>query len=429
MSDLTSASPSTAISHQLPHDQLVDFLHREIEKGGNTALAVLIIELRTANRMDVLTGGVSVQAIKRHTDQRLDGLLRSADRFANFAGEQICLVLPGIASQDQAVLAAIKILAELREPFVIAEYQVALRPHIGIANFPESAGDAGQLLMYADIALRIAASEEKGFHVYQNEDQIKTESYTGLDIDLGKAIKANELRVNYQPQIDMTTGRCVSVEALVRWTAPGQREISPGLLIGVAESSGLINPLTLMILNTALRHTAGFLAAGIDIGISVNLSPKMLEDEELPLVIQQSLDTWGVPADYLTLEITEGSLIKSASSHAMLSRLRELGINLSIDDFGTGYSSLAYLKKLPAQELKIDILFVRSVHKSHGDKQLVRAIIDLAHNFDMVAVAEGVEDQKTYELLRELNCDVAQGFLFSGALSDTDFIDWYRQYA
>jgi EAL domain-containing protein (putative c-di-GMP-specific phosphodiesterase class I) len=112
----------------------------------------------------------------------------------------------------------------------------------------------------------------------------------------------------------------------------------------------------------------------------------------------------------------------------MLSRLRELGISLAIDDFGTGYSSLAYLKRLPAQELKIDIMFVRNIHKSHADKQLVRAIIDLAHNFDMIAVAEGVEDQKTYDLLRELGCDVVQGFLFSRALPDADFIDWFREY-
>jgi EAL domain-containing protein (putative c-di-GMP-specific phosphodiesterase class I)/GGDEF domain-containing protein len=431
MNNLTPARRplAAAVSHQLPHDQLVDFLHREIEKAGGSAVAVLIMELRTANRMDVLTGGISVQAIKRHTDQLLDNLLRNADRYANFAGEQICLVLPGITSQDQGVLAAIKIIAELQKPFVIGECQVVLRPHIGIANFPESGGDAGQLLMYSDIALRIAATDENGYHVYQPEDHVETESYSGLDIELGKAIKANELRVNYQPQIDIRTGRCVSAEALVRWTASGQREISPALLIGIAESSGLINPLTLMILNTALRHTAAFLAAGVDIGISVNLSPKMLEDEELPFIIQQSLDIWGVPATNLTLEITEGSLIKDSSSLTMLSRLREVGVNLSIDDFGTGYSSLAYLKRLPAQELKIDILFVRSIHKSHGDKQLVRAIIDLAHNFDMIAVAEGVEDQKTYDLLRDLQCDVAQGFLFSRALSDTDFIDWYRQYA
>jgi EAL domain-containing protein (putative c-di-GMP-specific phosphodiesterase class I) len=182
----------------------------------------------------------------------------------------------------------------------------------------------------------------------------------------------------------------------------------------------------MMILNTALRHTAAFAAAGVDIGISVNLPPKMLEDDELPLIIQQSLDIWGVPATKLTLEITEGSIVKNSSSFSMLSRLRSMGLSLAIDDFGTGYSSLAYLKSFQAQELKIDILFVKNIHKSRGDRQLVQAIIDLAHNFDMITVAEGVEDQKTIDLLRELGCDVVQGFLFSRALPDTDFLEWYR---
>ncbi len=307
-------SPATAVQHQLPHDQLIDFLHREIEKVETSTIAVLIMQTRLANRMDTLTGCISMQAIKHYIEQRLDNLLRVADRYAIFSGEQVCLVLPGLANKDQGVLAAIRIISELQKPFTIDEYRVILRPHIGIANFPELGRDAGQLLMYADIASRIAATDEKGYHLYRLEDHAETESYSGLDIELGKAIRANELRVNYQPQIDIRTGRCVSAEALVRWTAPGQREINPGILVSLAESCGLINPLTLMILNTALRHTAAFSAAGVDIGISVNLPPKMLEDEELPQIVQQSLDIWGVPANNLTLEITEGSIINNSSS-------------------------------------------------------------------------------------------------------------------
>jgi len=423
-------STATAGQHQLPHNLLVDFLHREIEKTGTGAIAVLIMELRRANRMDAITSGISTQTIMYHTDHILENLLRDADRYANFSGEQICLVLPGLANKDQGVLAAIKIISELQKPFFIGDYPVMLRPHIGIANFPELGSDAGQVLMYADIASRIAASDEQGYHVYRPEDQVETEAYSGLDIELAKALKANELRVHYQPQIDFLTGRCVAVEALVRWTGPGQREINPATLIGIAENCGLINPLTLWILNTALRHAAEFTAAGVDVGISVNLSPRMLEDKELPHIIQQALDIWGIPAAKLTLEITESSMIKDLEySLAMLSRLRALGIRLAIDDFGTGYSSLAYLKRFPVQELKIDIMFVRNIHNSRGDKQLVRTIIDLAHNFDLSTVAEGVEDQQTFDLLRELGCDMVQGFLFSRALPHADFMEWHRQHA
>ena len=416
------------IRHQFPHDQLVNFLNNRISEVGAGSVGVLIVELRQANRMNTLTGSVPIEAIKQHTDQLLDRLLRSADRYTNLSDEQICLVLPGLASKEQAVLAAIRLLSEFQKPFDVGEHRVLLRPHIGITSFPDFGRDAKQLLMFADIASNIAATDEKGYHVYRIEDHVETEFYSGLDVELALAIANNELRVHYQPQVDIASGRCISAEALVRWTAPGNREINPAVLVGIAENCGLIGPMTIMILNTALRHTANFLADGIDMEISVNLPPQMLEDEDLTQLIQHSLDIWGVPASQLTLEITEGSIVKNASSLAMLASLRELGINLALDDFGTGYSSLAYLKRFPVQELKIDILFIRNIHKSRGDKQLVQAIIDLAHNFDMITVAEGVEDQETYDLLKVMGCDMVQGWLFSKAIPENEFIDWYRKH-
>jgi EAL domain-containing protein (putative c-di-GMP-specific phosphodiesterase class I)/GGDEF domain-containing protein len=417
------------LQHQLTHPQLVEFLRQQIDKAGTKSIAALIIELRRTDRLEAITGNISSQSIMQHVDKSLDTLLRDSDRFAHFDGEQILLVLSNLANKDHSVLAAIKIISELKKSFTIGTHSVMLRPYIGIANFPETGRSSNQLLMFADIALGQAATSEHSYYVYQPKDIIEPKAYNGLDIELDKAIKTSELRVNYQPKIDIKTGRCISAEALVRWTAPWGQEVNPGLLVGTAENSGLINPLTLWILNTSLRHTATFFKAGVDVGISVNLPPKMLEDEELPQIIQQALDIWGVPASTLTLEITESSMISNIeSSIAMLLKLRSLGVHLSIDDFGTGYSSLAYLKRLPVQELKIDILFVRNIHNSIGDKQLVRTIIDLAHNFDLTTVAEGVEDLQTFNLLRELGCDVAQGFLFSQALPEDDFISWYRQH-
>jgi EAL domain-containing protein (putative c-di-GMP-specific phosphodiesterase class I)/GGDEF domain-containing protein len=415
--------------HKLTHPQLVEFLRHQIKIAENKSLAVLMIELRRTDRLGVITGKIPSQSIMQYIDQRLGALLRDTDRYSNLGGEQILLVLPNLANKDHSVLAAIKIISELKKTFVIGTHSVTLRPYIGISNFPESGQESNQLLMYADIALHNAATDQHGFYVFQTKDIVEPKAYSGLDIELDKAINANELRVIYQPKIHIETGRCISAEALVRWTTPWGEDVNPSTLIGAAEDSGLINPLTLWILNTSLRHVAAFFNAGVKIGISVNLPPKMLEDEELPQLIQQALDIWGVPPSALTLEITESSMINNMeTSIAMLSKLRGLGIHLSIDDFGTGYSSLAYLKRLPIQELKIDILFVRNIHNSIGDKQLVRTIIDLAHNFDLITVAEGVEDQQTLDLLRNLGCDIAQGFLFSQALPETDFINWYRQH-
>jgi EAL domain-containing protein (putative c-di-GMP-specific phosphodiesterase class I)/GGDEF domain-containing protein len=415
--------------HKLTHPQLVEFLRHQISISENKSIAVLIIELRRTDRLDAITGKISSQSIMQYVDHHLEALLRNADRYSHFDGEQLLLVLPNLANKDHSVLAATKIISELKKSFVVGTQPITLRPYIGIANFPETGQDSNQLLMFADIALHIASTDQHGFYVFQPKDIIEPKAYNGLDIELDKAINANELRVIYQPKISIETGRCVSAEALVRWTAPWGQEVNPNILIGTAEDSGLINPLTLWILNTSLRHAATFSKEGVNIGISVNLPPKMLEDEELPQIVQQALDIWGVPASTLTLEITESSMINNIeASISMLFKLKNLGVRLSIDDFGTGYSSLAYLKRLPVQELKIDILFVRNIHNSIGDKQLVRTIIDLAHNFDLITVAEGVEDQQTFDLLRDLGCDIAQGFLFSQALPEADFINWYRQH-
>jgi EAL domain-containing protein (putative c-di-GMP-specific phosphodiesterase class I)/GGDEF domain-containing protein len=417
------------MEHKLTHPQLVEFLGHQIELARDKSIAVFVIELRRADRLDALTGKISSQAVLRHADQRLNSSLRDTDRFAHIDGERILLVLPKIANKDHSVLAAIKIISELKKPVVAGNHSITLRPFIGIANFPELSRESHQLLIAADIALRMATTEEHGYYVCQPGDMDEIKSYKGLEIELKKAIHLNELQVNFQPKIDMQTGQCLSAEALVRWSTSSGQDITPQLLIGIAEDSGLINPLTLWILNTSIRHAASFHKAGAKIGISVNLPPKMLEDDELPQIVQQALDVWGMPASALTLEITESSVMKNIeSSISMLSKLRELGIRLSLDDFGTGYSSLAYLKRLPVQELKIDILFVRNIHNSVGDKQLVRSIIDLAHNFDLITVAEGVEDQHTFELLRDLGCDEAQGFLFSRALSAAEFIGWHRLY-
>lgn len=415
--------------HKISHQQLVESLHHQINISGGTAVSVLLIVLRRTDRMKEIAGIISSQSVMQHVDNRLDSLLRPTDRFAHINEEQILLVLPGLSNSEHSELAANRILSALRESFLVSTHSVTLRPYIGIANYPETSLDKTKLLLYADLASRVAATAQAGFYVYQHKDIKDLNLHDNLDVELEKAIAANELRVNFQPKIDIKTGRCISAEALVRWSAPWKQEVNPELIVVTAEKFGLINTLTLWILNTALRHAAAFSAAGLNLGISVNLPPKMLEDVELPQIIQQALDIWGVPASSLTLEITESSMIGNIeSSLEMLTKLRGLGLRLSIDDFGTGYSSLAYLKLLPVQELKIDILFVKNIHNSNKDKQLVRAIIDLAHNFDLSTVAEGVEDLGTFELLRELGCDVVQGFLFSPALSEAEFIQWSRQH-
>jgi EAL domain-containing protein (putative c-di-GMP-specific phosphodiesterase class I) len=214
---------------------------------------------------------------------------------------------------------------------------------------------------------------------------------------------------------------------LLRWKASGVSDVSPGAAISIAEHAGFIAPLTFAVINTVLRHAADFRRKGVHVNLSVNISTQMLADVEMPDIVQQAIDTWDVPADRLTFEITESAMIGDVErSLLVLSRLRDMGIRLSIDDFGTGYSSLAYMKRFPVHELKIDKMFVANMLTSRGDQQIVQSVIDLSHNFSLQAVAEGVENGQTLDELKAMGCDIAQGYLFSRALPYDEFVLWLK---
>ena len=198
----------------------------------------------------------------------------------------------------------------------------------------------------------------------------------------------------------------------------------------MAERAGFIAPLTFAVINTVLRQAAEFRREGVDVNLSVNISTRMLADMEMPDLVQRAIDTWDVPADRLTFEITETAMIDDvARSLQLLARLRDMGVRLSMDDFGTGYSSLAYLQRLPLHELKIDKTFVANMLTSRGDRQIVQSVIDLSHNFSLQAVAEGVEDRPTFDALKAMECDVAQGYLFSPALPYAEFVHWFKDWS
>jgi EAL domain-containing protein (putative c-di-GMP-specific phosphodiesterase class I) len=284
--------------------------------------------------------------------------------------------------------------------------------------------------MHADVARRIAATREEGYHVVAPEDTVESEVYRGLDLELERAIRANDLHVAYQPVIEIATGRPVMAEALTRWRHPQAGDVPATTIIGIAERTGLIGSLTFWILNSVLRNAAQLRKEGLVLRFSVNLSTRSLTDVELPTLVDQALKTWGVAPETLTLEITESSVIADAErSMAMLTRLKGVGVRLSIDDFGTGYSSLSYLKRFPLDELKIDRSFVADLLTNRGDQQIVHAVIDLAHNFELRAVAEGVEDAAVLAELKRLGCDLAQGYHFSRPLTERVFHDWWAQHA
>jgi EAL domain-containing protein (putative c-di-GMP-specific phosphodiesterase class I)/GGDEF domain-containing protein len=429
-----SAPPAGHTPNALPsgdgaREELLRFLDREvaIAKATSGRLAVLLVELRRVDRLQALLKGPPGALTLSLVLERLRPALRPEDRMAALSEEQVCIVLPRLAHPTQAVLAAVKCLRALDRPIAHEGGTAILRPCVGIATVPEHPFDPAQLLMAADVARRIAGTREEGYHVFQSEDSVEAEVYHGLDIDLQRAIRSNELEVHYQPQVSLADGRPVAAEALLRWRHPTSGPVAPATIVGIAESTGMIGSLTLWVLNAVLRNATQFAKDGIAPRFSVNLSAHALGDPELPDIVEQVLGTWSVPPGRLTLEITEGFMIGDAErSMAMLTRLKGAGVELCIDDFGTGFSSLAYLKRFPVDELKIDKLFVSGLLGDHGDHQIVRSVIDLARNFDLRAVAEGVEDEPTRAELARMGCDLAQGYLISRPLADREFRAWWK---
>ncbi len=409
-------------------DALLRHLDREtaIARATDGRLAVLILELRRVDRLQALLKGPAPATTMALVLERLRKVLRSEDRLAPIGDEQVCLVLPRLAHQSQAVLAAVKLLRALDRPIAHEGGSAVLRPCVGISLCPEHGFDPAELLMAADVARHIAATREEGYHVFQSEDAVETEVYHGLDLDLERAIRANELEIHYQAQVELATGRPVGAEALLRWRHEQAGDVPPVTIIGIAERTGLIGTLSVWILNAVLRYAAQWRERGASPRFAVNISTSMLTDRELPSVVDQILKTWATPADTLVLEVSESSMISDAErSMAVLTRLKGVGAQIAIDDFGSGFSSLGHLRRFPIDELKVDRPFVSGILSDRGDLALVRSAIDIAHHFDLRAVAEGVEDAGVYEELGRLGCDIAQGFAVARPLPERDFIEWW----
>lgn len=413
---------------QLEPRALLDYASNAMLPRGDAArtVAVLVVDLRRPDRLDALMGKAASEIRFERVLDGLDALLRTVDRYAAVSHHEIWLVLPGLGNASLAVLAAIRIVQELEVPDAAGEPEFQLRPCVGIAYFPEHAGDMTQLVRLADAACQAAALAEEGYCVAEPRRSTSITRTAELADLVREALRLNALEVHYQPQIDLATGHCASAEALVRWPSSDPRALPAALIAQIAESTEINHAFTLFVLNTALRHTVGFRRTGIEVRLSVNVSANLLNDDELPEILAQSLDAWSVPADQLTVEVTEGTIVSDvARSIQVLDRVRRLGVRLAMDDFGTGYSSLAQFKRLPFDEIKIDKLFVQNMLQSRGDAQIVRAMVDLAHNFGLVAVAEGVEDTPTLDKLRELGCNLAQGYVISRALPEPLFRDWW----
>ena len=426
-----------ALQYRALHDPLTGlpnrtFLRERLEetiRAGEREMkpcAVLLMDLDGFKSVNDSLGHEAGDRLLQQVGQRMRGVLRRADTIARYGGDEFAVVPWGATDVPRAVLIAEKILQAVDQPFTIDDQPITVSLSIGIAVFPQHAEDVDALTRRADVAMFAAKRARSGFSVY-SVDQEGGDNGGRVPL-IGKlryAIDQFELVLHYQPIVSALDGLPSKVEALVRWGHPSHGLLPPDDFIPSAEQTNLIKPLTAWVLNEALGQVHAWSRAGIDIGVAVNLSARNLLDDELPDAVAQLLSTWQVAPEKLSLEITESSII-AAEAEETLQRLHATGVQISVDDFGTGYSSLTYLKRLPVQEIKIDKSFVMDMATNWDGAAIVRSTIDLGHNLGLKVVAEGVEDERTMEMLREYGCDFIQGFHISRPAAAGPLGPWLR---
>jgi len=374
-------------------------------------IACLIINIHELKRINTSLGYNTGDIILKAFAERIRGILKDTDVAARIGGNQFALLLTSIMNSGHATLAANKILMILDDPFIINGIKINLKTSIGIALHPEHASNAEMLLQNTEIAVDQAKLSHNNYHLFCKESDTIEQGDFILEKELKDAIEQDELVMHYQPQISLKNQRVCGIEALVRWQHPIKGIIHPDRFITLAESCGLIVPLTLWTMNTTLRHCSPCFKNRNDFNVSINLSAALLHEPDLVDLITQSMQIWDTKPSSLMLEVTESAMmINPDQSMKTLNKLHDAGINISIDDFGTGHSSLAYLKQLPVNELKIDKSFVMNMGENQDDKKIVRSILDLGHNFELKVVAEGIENKQTMSELTEMGCDIGQGY-------------------
>lgn len=307
---------------------------------------------------------------------------------------------------------------------MLDSHSVHFNPSIGVALAPMDGMNAATMLRMADQAQKGALLEHQRYALAERDvkSNLMPDNLPKLIADV---IEANELRVVYQPKVDIRSNRMVSVEALVRWPSDHPQFVPVNVLIDTVERCGLVEALTLQVLSTVLRETSGWKTAGLDVTVWVNLSARLLSQPDLPRTLAHKMEVWFAEPGSIGLEITESALIRDLDKTVeVLSELKRLGFPLAIDDFGTGYSSFAYLRRFPIDELKIDRVFVDNMTESLQDKQIVQSIIDLAHNFGLPVVAEGVERLETLQALAAMECEQIQGYYFAKPMPAQELLIW-----
>ncbi len=427
------------LTHQAFHDELTGLANRALfvdrvahalarRERDSTGLAVLLLDLDDFKTVNDGLGHAAGDAMLRAVADRLATLVRPGDTTARLGGDEFAMVLVDLPSEQAAVHAVERIMTVLGQPLVIEGKEIFARCSIGIAF----AGDLGgflvtpdQLLRNADAAMYVVKTDGKGrYAVYQPHMHAAALHRLDLRADLQRALDNDEFVLHYQPIVSMESGALVGVEALVRWVHPKRGIVAPGAFIPLAEETGLVVPLGLWVLEKACQQVATWSTANPGLSVSVNVSQRQLRRREFGAEVGSVLARTGIEPSRIALEITESAVMAEVESTIeRLRDLKELGVRVAVDDFGTGYSSFSWLRQLPVDVLKIDKEFIDELGRREQGGFLVAAIIDLAHNLGLRTVAEGIERPLQLTRLKDLRCDLGQGFHLGRPMPAPDVLD------
>ncbi|MDT0573812.1 bifunctional diguanylate cyclase/phosphodiesterase [Streptomyces sp. DSM 3412] len=388
--------------------------------------ALMLIDLDRFRSVNDTLGHLAGDRLLLQIADRLRVALPRGAEAARLGGDEFAVLLPVADSTTSASRVARNLVAALGSPLDLDGLTLVLEASAGLAVFPDHALDAEGLLRRADVAMYQAKRDRTGVEVYEPKRDSNTPDRLGLLGDLRRALDAQEVELHYQPKVRFD-GQVAGLEALVRWVHPERGKVPPDEFIAIAESSGLMPHLTEYVLETALGQVARWRAQGLHVPVAVNVSPRDVHTPGFAGAVAARLARHGVPAGALQLEITEHVLLEDPQRAAdTLAGLTGHGVKMSLDDFGTGYSSLVHLRRLPVSELKIDRSFVARLAIDNEDAEIVRCTVDLAHSLGLLVVAEGVEDDETWERLRDLGCDAVQGWLVAAAMPPEEATAWLR---
>jgi diguanylate cyclase (GGDEF)-like protein len=409
-------------------DLLIGGLSAALHEAADHLVGLLSVRLRLQSGALTL-GRDQRDSLVDAAIERIRGVLRDSDVVVRSELHGFAVIMPGLQTHAQVQLAAAKLAQVLEHPLSVHGTNMRASFLIGAVWAPAHGESAEELVRCADIAVETGRREERSMVLFDDSMLAAARREAMIEKEFLTALESGRMDVHIQPQVDLASRRCIGGELLLRWTDSSGQAVPASTIPEVAQRVGAAAQLTRWLIFGACRTLSELIKLGVDLQVSVNLMARDLMDEELPLLVDQAIRFWRVPPEKLMFELIESAVLEDpALGASVMQRLIELGVSTSIDDFGIGYSSILYLRRLPLDELKIDKAFVDAMFHSSEDREIVATLIRLAHGLGLHVVAEGVEDERTMDLLQEMGCDRAQGYWIARAMPAANLPAWFENW-